>query len=807
MKKTLSLLAVIFVLIFAVSCENSKKDDKETIDTDTTDTENPDGNNADSSDTEPTEQTDTDTEKPDTGDSAHDDDADTSDTGKPDSDNDDADSENDDDADTSAIGNDDDADSENNDDADSENDDDTDTDSEEDQEPLEIIGRYVDDWGTSHVITETDWTMKSSYGVSIYKISQYSNKNDFIIAQNDESNDYAPEKWSRFDYTEKNGELYYCTTAYDAATEEAALATPAADKTDPATSGCGSSPWTKLSPALEIAGKYIDNYKSSHVISSFEWINESLVYNISQYDNEQGFIIAQNDNGNEWNPKKWSRFDYTEKDGVLYYCQTAYDAETEEAALATPAPDKTDPATSGCGSSPWTELKAPLEIAGKYIDNYSENHVISSTEWLLSAVWGNSLYHISQYDNEQGFIIAQNDAKNTYNPNNWSRFDYTEKDGVLYYCTTAYDAETEEAALATPAADKTDPATSGCGSSPWTKMFDEPLEIAGKWYDYKDSSEYNTFSSKGWSKLNTFYEAMSGLMGDNSGYEVFYNIVKYDNENGTFIAYKEDTKYSKVNWILTEKDGEEVLYYCEIAYNKKTIEVAEAAADADKTDPEAEKSCGNSHWSALAFAGSDNDMFAEREEAANADDDYIDVWASGYNAFNPGEGADAEHNDPSAVEDEADGEFLSLGRGGSILVTFTDPILLDGGDYGEVGSDFIVFASETNQGLAKVEVSSDGETFVAFDNVFLGLEGATLDETKLFGFAGRFGEGKGTKFDLYDLVLKPEVTVGTVDLENITYVRITDIPGDGSVADSHGNPIFYPYPAGGFELDAVAAVE
>ena len=138
-----------------------------------------------------------------------------------------------------------------------------------------------------------------------------------------------------------------------------------------------------------------------------------------------------------------------------------------------------------------------------------------------------------------------------------------------------------------------------------------------------------------------------------------------------------------------------------------------------------------------------------------------------------------------------------------------NPIPLKGGDFDtDSGTDFIVFGnSKDNHALAKVEVSSDGETFVAFDNYFIGLEGTALDETKLFGFAGRFGDGKGTKFDLSDLALKPEVKAGTVDLENITYVRITDIPGDGSVADSHGNPVFYPHPANGFELDAVATVE
>ncbi len=246
----------------------------------------------------------------------------------------------------------------------------------------------------------------------------------------------------------------------------------------------------------------------------------------------------------------------------------------------------------------------------------------------------------------------------------------------------------------------------------------------------------------------------------------------------------------------------------EQSFGNETIEAAKAAADANKED--LEHGCGsNFSWNMYVRAGTTStdakeDMYAEREAPANANDDYIDVWASGYDAFNPGYGADLDQNNPENVKGTADGKFLSLGKGGSVIVTFTDPLLLDGGEMGEIGSDFIIFAnSANNHALAKVEVSSDGETFVAFDTYFTG---NGLGESEIFGFAGKFANGKGTKFDLSDLLLKPEVKEGKVDLEAITIIRITDIPGDGSVTDSHGNPIFYPYPAGGFELDAVAAV-
>ena len=71
-------------------------------------------------------------------------------------------------------------------------------------------------------------------------------------------------------------------------------------------------------------------------------------------------LVAQNDSGNEWSADLWSRFDWTENEAGLWYCQTAYGAESEEAAMMTEAPDATDPANSGCGSFSWSKL----ELAG-----------------------------------------------------------------------------------------------------------------------------------------------------------------------------------------------------------------------------------------------------------------------------------------------------------------------------------------------------------------------------------------------------------------------------------------------------------
>ena len=120
-------------------------------------------------------------------------------------------------------------------------------------------------------------------------------------------------------------------------------------------SGCGDE------AGLAIQGQYVDVYETSHEITESTWTQGESVFQISQFSNDTKMVIAQNDSGNEYNPNLWSRFDWTENADGLWYCQTAYDAATEEDAMNTAAADPSDPATTGCSSFPWTMLNAAGE--------------------------------------------------------------------------------------------------------------------------------------------------------------------------------------------------------------------------------------------------------------------------------------------------------------------------------------------------------------------------------------------------------------------------------------------------------------
>lgn len=110
---------------------------------------------------------------------------------------------------------------------------------------LEIEGTYTDPWGGAVEITSDQVTLA---GMGRYLVAAFDNGGNWLVAQNAADNEYNPDLWSRFDWTEHAGSLYLCQTAYAAATEASARDTAPADPTDPATGGCGGFAWTLLAP-------------------------------------------------------------------------------------------------------------------------------------------------------------------------------------------------------------------------------------------------------------------------------------------------------------------------------------------------------------------------------------------------------------------------------------------------------------------------------------------------------------------------------------------------------------------------------
>jgi hypothetical protein len=204
--------------------------------------------------------------------------------------------------------------------------------------------------------------------------------------------------------------------------------------------------------------------------------------------------------------------------------------------------------------------------------------------------------------------------------------------------------------------------------------------------------------------------------------------------------------------------------------------------------------------------------------AMHKDSSAFVAWATqcniirGYQDISNTSLGNANVGDSSKAIAKADGSIVSLGDGGSAVLTFSAPI------QNATGFDFAVFEngfSDTFLELAFVEVSSDGVNFyrfpptsnsqytVQYDN------SATIDATKLDNLAGKYRALYGTPFDLQELA-----SISQLNINAITHVKIIDVVGSITVPyatyDKNSNMINDPWPtafgSSGFDLDGVGVV-
>ena len=258
------------------------------------------------------------------------------------------------------------------------------------------------------------------------------------------------------------------------------------------------------------------------------------------------------------------------------------------------------------------------------------------------------------------------------------------------------------------------------------------------------------------------------------------------------------------------------------------------------------------HSSPTASEATINPIFrgwaTEVVEYVPSDQTWSGNWNDPTKALGPATGNNA---DVVSLGELTQLEILQGVQPGSITLAFGDPTKAAENDVirDVNGYDFVVFENgmisqfTTGQGsiqghllaeLAYVEVSSNGVDFARFPAVSLtpsrtGAYG-TVDPSRVHNLAGKHPNGyglcTGTPFDLADLADHPDVLAGKIDLAAIRYVRIVDIPGDGSYLDdavqriepntgpswrnyAENHPIYDQWPtwgSGGFDLEAVGVL-
>lgn len=207
------------------------------------------------------------------------------------------------------------------------------------------------------------------------------------------------------------------------------------------------------------------------------------------------------------------------------------------------------------------------------------------------------------------------------------------------------------------------------------------------------------------------------------------------------------------------------------------------------------------------------------------------AWADQVIAYTPAAQVDAGFDEPQRALGPVTGDqfdIVSLGdrdaaslAGGALpgAITLGFPLAMadfPGPDFAVFENAFEIAAGQTFAELAFVEVSTDGDHFVRFPAVSetaapVVIADPGLDATDLYNLAGKhlnhdLALSWGTPFDLGELRDEPLVRSGMVDLANIRYVRIVDIPGSGFFSDHRGQPIYDLWPSegsGGFDLEAI----
>lgn len=115
------------------------------------------------------------------------------------------------------------------------------------------------------------------------------------------------------------------------------------------------------SPPPELLGRFVDDYGNAFDISAqrFDQLPSGR-FHITEWNPVDRFFIARNDTANPRDGGRWTRVDWMSFSGMVPFtwgfCLTAYRAESEQAARATPAPNRESPRT-GCNGFPFSRMK------------------------------------------------------------------------------------------------------------------------------------------------------------------------------------------------------------------------------------------------------------------------------------------------------------------------------------------------------------------------------------------------------------------------------------------------------------------
>ena len=112
--------------------------------------------------------------------------------------------------------------------------------------PQFIKGKFIDDYGIQYTISDSLWIQHPN---AKYHIIRYSEKEQYLIARNDDKNSSDPGLYSRIDLMPFEGmepwKWGFCLSVYNAKSDSAAENGYKADKSNPR-KGCNGFPFSRM---------------------------------------------------------------------------------------------------------------------------------------------------------------------------------------------------------------------------------------------------------------------------------------------------------------------------------------------------------------------------------------------------------------------------------------------------------------------------------------------------------------------------------------------------------------------------------
>jgi len=233
-------------------------------------------------------------------------------------------------------------------------------------------------------------------------------------------------------------------------------------------------------PSFDLEGVWVDGFGGTHWITDDRWQSgwgpSAFVFATIEWDLDAMWLVAENDAANAFNPGLFSRFEWTiDGEGQLYYCQSVFDGASADEARDAERADAED-LDAGCGGFGWSTLTAgqgDLAIAGVWTDGFG-THTIDDA-WTQDYGDGSPLIFVfDAYSNVDRWAVAQNDSDNAFNPDLFSRFEWTWTDeGTLAFCQSVFDAATADEARDAERANAGD-LDAGCAGFAWSTL--DPVE-------------------------------------------------------------------------------------------------------------------------------------------------------------------------------------------------------------------------------------------------------------------------------------------------------------------------------------------